>query len=187
MNQQEKELLLKDLCSRLPYGVNCKILGALVGARVDESHEPSLRMNGIDMDMAWFTDGGRVGYSMVKFKPVLHPITCLNQEITVNGETFVPIVELAEIGEPVYFSEENLFSRSDNGMYGCAWKKDENAYCFGFFPDTCSFFIKSDSNEYLFVTNQQRMFDKLNEWHINFRLPDHLFVPVTETFNPYKS
>lgn len=25
MNQKDKELLLKDLCARLPYGVKCKI------------------------------------------------------------------------------------------------------------------------------------------------------------------
>jgi hypothetical protein len=35
----------------------------------------------------------------LKYKPILHPLSDLVKEITINGEAFTPMVELAKIAE----------------------------------------------------------------------------------------
>lgn len=73
MTQQDKELLIKDLCARLPYGVKVIEYGEIYPAnlhnissiattiQVYESHSDSI-------------------------KPILFPLSAINQEIEVNGE-----------------------------------------------------------------------------------------------------
>lgn len=65
MTQEEKQLLLKDLCARLPYGVKCKIWSG-----DDEHHaiiEP-LKIGGLDAFMC---------NDSITIKPYLRPMSSM--------------------------------------------------------------------------------------------------------------
>ena len=73
MTKEEKELLLKDLCSRLPYGVIC-----------EDGYGNDLELNGIDKPNTitfkcatksfWITD------DLDKCKPYLFPMSSMSAE-----------------------------------------------------------------------------------------------------------
>ena len=71
MTQTEKELLLRDLCARLPYGVQCcaknnhKISGSLVGIIGENVHV--------------FSSGHGV-FSINVIKPYLFPLSSMTEE-----------------------------------------------------------------------------------------------------------
>lgn len=76
MKPEQKELLIKDLCARLPYGVKVVEYGEIYPAnlhnissiaitiRVYEAHSDSI-------------------------KPILFPLSAINQEIEVGGEKII--------------------------------------------------------------------------------------------------
>ena len=73
MTQEYKELLLKDLCARLPYGVKMTHI-------VDDEHCPKTLI-GIAKDM--ITLEGIGGYECVDiedYKPYLFPISSMTEE-----------------------------------------------------------------------------------------------------------
>lgn len=73
MTQEEKDLLLKDLCSRLPYGVKMNHIA-------DDKHQPDILI-GIAKDM--ITLQGPGGYECVPvehYKPYLFPISSMTAE-----------------------------------------------------------------------------------------------------------
>lgn len=70
MKQEEKELLLKDLCCRLPYGIKMNHIA-------DNEHSPKTLI-GIDKDM--ITLAGLGGYECVDvehYKPYLIPLSSM--------------------------------------------------------------------------------------------------------------
>ena len=73
MTQEDKELLLKDLCARLPYGVKMNHI-------VDDEHSPKTLI-GIAKDM--ITLEGLGGYECVDvedYKPYLFPLSSMTEE-----------------------------------------------------------------------------------------------------------
>lgn len=77
MTQEEKELLLKDLCSRLPYRVKgCADHGAFKGI-------VTLRNINIDNDsqpIACYNDYGSLHVKVSEFKPYLFPLSSMTEE-----------------------------------------------------------------------------------------------------------
>lgn len=76
MTQEEKQLLLKDLCSRLPYGVKGLHRGQVhelftIDGR--EANNACIQVDGYD---AWF--------SVDTFKPYLRPISSMTEEETME-------------------------------------------------------------------------------------------------------
>ena len=74
MTQKDKELLLKDLCSRLPYGVKMNHIA-------DDEHSPKTLI-GIAKDM--ITLEGLGGYECVDvedYKPYLFPLSSMTEEM----------------------------------------------------------------------------------------------------------
>jgi hypothetical protein len=71
MTQEHKELLLKDLCSRLPYGVICKDDYAKV--------EGELVQIGINYDMCLLSDDyGKTEFAYIpNCKPYLFPLSSM--------------------------------------------------------------------------------------------------------------
>lgn len=72
MNQEDKELLLKDLCARLPYGVKCKL--------IYNNHSEDATLFGIDKYGTFlFTEFGE---DVRKFvcKPYLFPLSSMTEE-----------------------------------------------------------------------------------------------------------
>ena len=73
MKQEDKDLLLRDLCARLPYGVKMNHIA-------DDEHSPSTLI-GIDKDYVSLQSIG--GYSYVPaehYKPYLFPLSSMTEE-----------------------------------------------------------------------------------------------------------
>ena len=73
MTQKDKELLLKDLCARLPYGVKMNHIA-------DDEHSPKTLI-GVAKDM--ITLEGLGGYECVDtedYKPYLFPLSSMTEE-----------------------------------------------------------------------------------------------------------
>lgn len=75
MKKEDKELLLKDLCARLPYGVKVEHL-------LHSPNNPS-KLFGIDVDkqVLYCDHKGREEWYKVDFiKPYLHPMSSMTEE-----------------------------------------------------------------------------------------------------------
>jgi hypothetical protein len=86
MRQEDKDLLLRDLCGRLPYGVKMNHIA-------DDEHSPNTLI-GIAKDM--ITLEGPGGYECVDiehYKPYLFPLSSMTEEQEVEYDaTFATIV-----------------------------------------------------------------------------------------------
>lgn len=79
MTQEEKDLLLKDLCARLPYGIKCKIL---------ENNEikilGSVQYDGVNTLFDFWEDEHKIQYGyqlyLSEFKPYLFPMSSMTEE-----------------------------------------------------------------------------------------------------------
>ena len=65
--KQEKELLLKDLCARLPYGVKCRTL----------KKHGIIRIKDCVLDCHWLTEVQNDFYTI---KPYLFPLSSMTEE-----------------------------------------------------------------------------------------------------------
>ena len=75
MTQEDKELLLKDLCSRLPYNVICQVEFKENG----KYNSKVMLLSGIFIDEAYFTIKGGSIYSN-EYKPYLFPLSSMTEE-----------------------------------------------------------------------------------------------------------
>ena len=75
MTQEEKELLLKDLCTRLPYNVMCQVEFKENG----KYNSKVMLLSGIFTDEAYFTTKGGSIYSN-EYKPYLFPLSSMTEE-----------------------------------------------------------------------------------------------------------
>ena len=75
MEQKDKELLLKDLCARLPYGVKCK-----VSYNSGVINDADATLYGMDKDGFLMFD--EIGGDHREFlcKPYLYPISSMTKE-----------------------------------------------------------------------------------------------------------
>ena len=80
MKQEEKELLLKDLCARLPYGVKCQVqedeftyIGTLCRLEVDSK-------NGNLLDFTESMSGLDCQVYLSEVKPYLFPLSSMTDE-----------------------------------------------------------------------------------------------------------
>jgi len=92
MTEEEKDLLLKDLCSRLPYGVKCHFKYG--------SAEGDITLSCIDNNVARFEYGwhGRFHVSIDAnyIKPYLRPMSSMTEEeynFIYNGHAIFWIIE----------------------------------------------------------------------------------------------
>ena len=75
MTQEDKELLLKDLCARLPYNVICQVEFKENG----KYNSKVMFLSGIFTDEAYFTTKGGSIYSN-EYKPYLFPLSSMTEE-----------------------------------------------------------------------------------------------------------
>ena len=75
MIQENKELLLKDLCARLPYNVICKVEFRESG----EYKSKNMFLSGVFTDEAYFTTESGSIYSN-EYKPYLFPLSSMTKE-----------------------------------------------------------------------------------------------------------
>lgn len=84
MTQEEKELLLNDICTRLPYGLKCQIqedeytyIGTLCRIEVDNK-------NGHLLDFAETINGLECQVYLSEIKPYLFPFSSMTKEQTIE-------------------------------------------------------------------------------------------------------
>ncbi len=75
MTQEDKELLFKDLCARLPYNVICQVEFKENG----QYNSKVMLLSGIFTDEAYFTTKGGSIYSN-EYKPYLFPMLSMTEE-----------------------------------------------------------------------------------------------------------
>lgn len=102
-----------------------------------------------------------VNSPVVETRPalILRPLSDLTKPIEVNGETFVPIVELAKIS----FLPRNVRGKSWKEINGIAVAPDYELEFHFIQSDFQAFYKKNKTNVY----NQYRLFEKLFEWHFD--------------------
>ena len=75
MTQEQKELLFKDLCARLPYNVICQVEFRESG----KYQSKSMFLSGVFTDEAYFTTESGSIYSN-EYKPYLFPMSSMTDE-----------------------------------------------------------------------------------------------------------
>lgn len=75
MEESSKQLLLKDLCARLPYNVICQVEFKENG----KYNSKVMLLSGIFTDEAYFTTKGGSIYSN-EYKPYLFPLSSMTEE-----------------------------------------------------------------------------------------------------------
>lgn len=96
-------------------------------------------------------------------KPILRPLSDLTKEIEVNGERFIPILDLAKLHQSDFRS---MNPYSTNHCHACT---NGSLHRFGYNINKKSFFLYFDGEEDGFcgLSNQIEMFQKLFEWHFD--------------------
>lgn len=116
MTQEDKELLLKDLCARLPYGVICK--------RYENAYEL------VDIDIKrglvyLLRDEQYVPYSIIygdEIKPYLRPMSSIAELITAKEWSSLGGIDLIDWYNANHIDyrgliEKGLALEASNGMY----------------------------------------------------------------------
>ena len=162
----ETHLELRHLAPYAPYG-----LIGIIG-------ETKVNLTGLSIDSPFIFTTKSIGsrekaMSNIKaFKPILHPLSDITKEIEVNGEKFVPAIELAKI--------ENKWLTADlyDRIYTKDYSKEGVIQCY---LNTAS----PDDDLLLFIefysmdTMDYRTIQKLLEWHFNvFNLPEELWIDI---------
>ena len=119
--------------------------------------------------------------------PILRPLSDLTNPIVHNGETFVPILKLAEVLIDAKIKKETVTTVDEKtGWIGCEFwdiKSQRYLMCI-FMPKYGLSIVDNEQNELMFSTiNAIQM---LIEWHFNLMDESEPFIPVTNDFNPYK-
>lgn len=147
------KLEIKYLASYLPYGLNIKDVKH--GSVFEALHFITTPHQDFSLFKGNFDQLTNDKY----LKPVLFPLSSLTKEITINGETFVPIYKIYEFEQ---WDTDELYEIINNGT------------------------IEGIYNDLNLIPYSHA--EKLFEWKIDvFGLIDvGLAEPVTEDFNPYK-
>lgn len=121
-------------------------------------------------------------YSEKYIHPIARRLSDLAKPITHNGETFVPIVELAKMCK-VNLKLTGEWVVDESLAQNCVRIQDNYFWYNG---DSFLYSILAKTEYKMIVHNQQELLFKLIEWHFNLMDESEPFIPVTEEFNPYK-
>lgn len=146
MTQEEKELLRKDLCARLPYGVKAKVLNEDI-LRYDYSSEEGGFINGIENinDGLFVIKCREDGYvlSYDEFKPYLLPLSSMTEEKAKELSILYGIKDILSIN----ITDEYIDFKVDDGF--CSFERKTIWY-----------------NE---IISSTETFDWLNKNHFDYR------------------
>ena len=159
-----KEITLKEWSAYLPYGLKFKTKRGF-----DTLSTLSDELINCDFE-EW--------YSLNNVKPILYDLSWLTREITHEGETFVPLLNLVDPDKSDWDKMECLeFQAVPNIPQSQKWFKVKHL----------ELGEVIQINPFNLEVLPHKLFHKLIEWKFNaFNLPDELIVRVTEDFNPYK-
>lgn len=170
----ENKLELKDVCGYLPYGL-----------KVQRTDTKTICIIHIDK-LSCFDDESNIMVYLKRGmpdKPILRPMSDLTKEITDNGKTFVPIIELAKANYLIApnFNNDYELLNGDNG-YQCSFiyspykdrkrrfvfqvYKNGDIQCFSCDPKSYS--EKSNTAKHCAVLTN-KLSDLLHSWHFDIR------------------
>lgn len=167
----EKKLELKHLSPYLPYGVNF--------LTVFDKQTPKL-LTGICGNIIYYEDHEK-WIAIDAIKPILRPLSDLVNEITHNGQRFVPLFELAKIHDK-YISASyeikvhdwtKLSIDTETTQYGIKHLVDTSnlgvlEYEFSYWEKLQRFSHRDNTRKITMgVARQLEMFKKLYEWHFD--------------------
>lgn len=177
MTKEERNLLIKDVCHRLPYGLKAADEKTIynVVMNIQTIDFPQVNLDGLLMQ-----DYG--------IRPVLFPLTALTQEIAFKGETFIPLQRLGDF-ERGRIDVQNGTVRSpirEEGSFSIAsfGTTDEAIN----YKTTGCFFAEILDGLYT-AYHQYQMFDEMDRYMIDYRglIDKGLAVSVFSLdVNPYK-
>jgi len=161
MTQEDKQLLLQDLCARLPYGVKAQVWGW------DEEKgevEVPLKIYSINTDgyVYFGTNDYDVNYLPVEgCRLLLRPLSSMTEEEREDFWKNVLDIDWREL----------------------EFDKEPDVVPFPFTKNDCGFYL-----DFLYLADLFSVFDWLNAHHFDFRnlLAKGLAIEVTEENNPYK-
>ena len=165
---EKRKLKSKDIVGYLPHGLMAKDVRGGVAL-----------LRGYDEWACGGVGAAFFGAGIVELcwlVPILHPLEHLGKPIKHKGEVIVPIVELAKIIFPhgVWGVRDNKHSEISAMVEWGDWR-------FGYSCD--GFFLRGDNNNFPHdVENQVALFDKMDEWKIDYRglIDDGLAVSVCD-------
>ena len=104
MTQEDKNLLLKDLCARLPYGIKAQYNSELIG---------KIKVGGIEgYDNNVFFMDDRYPYYVEELSPYLRPMSSMTEE---EQEEFLDLIIPIDRGKAVV--EEDNIERYNEFIY----------------------------------------------------------------------
>ena len=124
MTQEEKDLLLKDLCARLPYGIIC-----------EDGYGNVLELNGIDKpNTATFKCSDKTFWTtdLDKCKPYLFPLSSMTKEQEDEWDDLY-IKPLCERLNP-HTRKEDLMLRAKAGYAATFWLMENHFDYLGLIP-----------------------------------------------------
>ena len=98
MKQEDKELLLKDLCARLPYGVLIQEK-CLENVKMFLPNEETDRLINIDVANGTLITNGGSFYHIDEIKPYLFPISSMTEEQIEELESLMEVTTVPYFGE----------------------------------------------------------------------------------------
>lgn len=109
MTQEEKDLLLKDLCARLPYGVKCDYEGSVLSIdKLDVTNEEVCGNL-----IAWYD-----AWPVEKCKPYLRPMSSMTEEEKKEiSELIDAPIEIDSDGDIIYLGGYSIIPCSDYQIY----------------------------------------------------------------------
>lgn len=105
MTQEDKELLLKDICARLPYGV--KMINT---EPYSDNHNPILTLSHISEDNAIGCRAGKgfMTTSLGSIKPYLFPLSSMTEEQKKEFDQLIEL-ELKAISDEIDHTQATAF------------------------------------------------------------------------------
>lgn len=104
-----------------------------------------------------------------RYKPILRPFSDLTKEIEINGEKFIPIVELAKICDESFQHDKDV--KTKGKIHGCKYlDKNDIVNVLAYHEDIMTFGLHSNGSlgkQFHVAPNQYTMFQKLFEWHFD--------------------
>ena len=166
-----KEITLKEWSAYLPYGLICEVK--------DQGQIKTDTLSGVyDNKELVFHNIVESHQGFESVKPILYDLSWLTREITHEGETFVPLLNLVDPDKSDWDKMECLeFQAVPNIPQSQKWFKVKHL----------ELGEVIQINPFNLEVLPHKLFQKLIEWKFNaFNLPDELIVRVSEDFNPYK-
>ena len=150
------KLQLKHLAPYLPYGL--KTVNFNVGNLLNKP----LISEMIASSIMFFADG------TTEAKPILRPLSDLTKEIEINGEKFVPIIQLVKIVSDIHNNDmDDKFIISDTGRILVKTPWDLKVEMFYKTKSICWAIYDTWNNKEKRTINQYVALEKLLEWHFD--------------------